>query len=224
VSLDLSNPQSWNKYSYAFNRPVALIDDDGDWPTWYHHVIIQDTFGNLGSHTVAVLDAASDWVDSIQAGNQAPEQSFMHSMRDGAHQQSIEAAEQQSDNYVDSELGAAVNAQLQFEQAGGQGLSDDALTHFGHALHTVTDATSPEHTGFQPGYCLYCPSAYEHHRREEGDASSGLDTDVHARYMAHLAAANLWQRYQRELEDAKKRRERAERKKQKRKRKKEKPK
>src|SRR5439155_24322128 len=82
LSKDLSDPQTLNKYSYVFNRPLTLIDPDGEWPTWYHHVIIEDTFSNLGAHSVQVIENASDWVDSIGAGNQAPERSYMHSMRD----------------------------------------------------------------------------------------------------------------------------------------------
>jgi RHS repeat-associated protein len=204
LTPDLTDPQTLNKYSYAFNRPTVLIDSDGNWPGWYHHIIIEDTFGTWGSHAIAVLEAASDWVDSASAGNQSPEMSYMHSMRDGQHHQTVEDAAMQSANYVTAELDAAVQAQLNFEANGGEGRSDDALTHFGHALHTVTDATSPEHAGFQPWYCLMCYSAYRHHAAEEESATSSLNTDIHARFLAHLAADNLRQRYEQELADAKK--------------------
>jgi RHS repeat-associated protein len=204
LTPDLTDPQTLNKYSYAFNRPTVLIDSDGNWPGWYHHIIIEDTFGTWGSHAIAVLEAASDWVDSVSAGNQSPEMSYMHSMRDGEHHQTVEDAAMQSANYVTAELEAAVQAQLKFEANGGEGRSDDALTHFGHALHTVTDATSPEHAGFQPWYCLMCYSAYRHHAAEEESATSSLSTDIHARFLAHLAADNLKQRYEQELADAKK--------------------
>jgi RHS repeat-associated protein len=36
ISPELENPQSWNKYSYTFNRPMSLTDPDGKWPGWYH--------------------------------------------------------------------------------------------------------------------------------------------------------------------------------------------
>jgi hypothetical protein len=137
----------------------------------------------------------------------------MHSMRDGAHNQTIDDAQRQSVDYVNTELDAAVQAQLTSESNGAQGLNDDALTHFGHALHTVTDATSPEHAGFQPWFCLVCRSAYKHHNDEENSANSSLDTDEHARYLAHRAAADLWQRYQEELRNAREKKQREEEKK-----------
>ena len=198
-SLEPENPQSWNKYSYAFNRPLTHVDSDGKWSTWYHHVIIQDTFGNLGAHAVTVLDNASDWVDSVSAGNQAPERSFMHSMRDGQHNQTVEDAQRAADAYVETEMSQAVNDQITYEASGHTGYSDDALTHFGHALHTVTDATSPEHAGFQPWYCLYCASALSHHDKEETSAKSSVASDEEARYEAHVAAARLWSQYQTRL-------------------------
>jgi RHS repeat-associated protein len=213
ITLDAFDPQTWNRYSYAFNKPVTLVDPNGNWPGWYHHIIIQDTFGNLGAHAVAILDAASDWVDSVAAGNQAPERAFMHAMRDGADNQTAEDAERESNDYVNSELDHAVQAQVQFEEGGGTGLSDTALTDFGHALHTVTDATSPEHAGFQPWYCLVCRAAYRHHRAEEDSASSGLQTDVHARFLAHIAAEELWKRYQQQLDAERKKRAKAKKKK-----------
>jgi RHS repeat-associated protein len=199
ISPALENPQSWNKYSYVFNRPLTHVDADGEWPTWYHHIIIQDTFGNLGAHDVSVLEQASDWVDSVTAGNQAPERSFMHAMRDGEHGQTVEDAEQQSNNYVDTELGNAVTAQLFYESQGGKGYGDAALTSFGYALHTVTDSTSPEHTGFQPWYCLSCLSAYSHHKKEERSAKSSDAADEEARYLAHVKAEQLWQRFLQQL-------------------------
>jgi hypothetical protein len=173
----------------------------------YHHIIIVDTFGNLGAHSVGVLEAASDWVDSVGAGNQAPERSFMHAMRDGEHNQSVEEAERQTNEYITSELNAAVGKQLAYEAGGGKGNSDDALTNFGHALHTVTDRTSPEHSGYQPWFCLVCLSAYQHSRKEERSARSSNRADEEARYLAHVEAARLWQRYQAQLEAERKKRQ-----------------
>jgi RHS repeat-associated protein len=199
TSRDISDPQSLNKYSYAFNRPTVLTDPDGRWPEWYHHIIIENNFSNLGAHAVSILEAASDWVDSLEAGNHAPERSFMHAMRDGAHNQSVQDAERQTNNYIDNELQAAVADQITYESNGGRGYSDDALAHFGHALHTATDRTSPEHAGYQPWYCLVCPSAYKHRRDEERSARSADNADEEARYEAQMAAAQLWQQYQGEL-------------------------
>ena len=207
VSRQLTDPQTLNKYSYVFNRPTVLVDPDGEWPGWYHHQLIEWNFGFLGQHAVGVLEAASDWVDSEQAGNQAPERSYMHAMRDGAHNQSVQEAELLSNNYIGSELNAAVTAQLAYEANGGTGYSDDALTHFGHALHTVTDSTSPEHAGYQPWYCYYCISAVEHWHTEENSARSSNGRDMEARYEAGVQARRVWQRYQAQLQAERKKRE-----------------
>jgi RHS repeat-associated protein len=200
LSPELTNPQTLNKYSYAFNRPTVLVDLDGKWPGWYHHIIIEDTFGNLGSHAVAVLESASDWVDSVTAGNQDPKRAFMHAMSNGNTNETAAEAEQETNAYINSELSAAVALQLDYESQGGTGNSDGALTRFGHALHTVTDGTSPEHAGYQPWYCLVCPSAYAHHKAEEKSARSSNAADEEARYLAHIEAARLWRLYQAQLD------------------------
>jgi RHS repeat-associated protein len=204
VSRKLLDPQTLNKYSYTFNRPTILVDPDGKWPAWYHHVINQDTFGNLGDHAVEVINAASDWVDSPDAGNQAPERSFMHAMSDGTHNQTVEEAMSLTENYISTELGAGVTEQMAYEARGGRGFNDDALTHFGHAVHTVEDRTSPEHVGYQPWSCFYCWSAWKHHRMEERSARSSEPADAEARHNAHIAAAQLWNRFMRALQEARK--------------------
>jgi RHS repeat-associated protein len=209
-SKDFADPQTLNKYSYVFDRPLVLVDPDGNWPGWYHHIIIHDVFGNLGQHAEDVLIAASDWVDSVDAGNQAPERSFMHAMRDGEHKQSVQEAERQTENYINTEIDAAVNAQMEFESKGNKGDSDDALNHFGHALHTVTDRTSPEHRGYQPWYCLYCYSAWKHHDAEEDSAKSANQRDEEARYQAHVETARLWNTYQSKLKEERKKKKKKE--------------
>lgn len=34
VGPDLSNPQSFNRYSYVFNNPLTYNDPSGNWPNW----------------------------------------------------------------------------------------------------------------------------------------------------------------------------------------------
>jgi hypothetical protein len=200
-----------NKYSYALNRPTVLTDQDGAWPGWYHHEIIEDVFGpnglNLGTHAIETLEFASDWMDSWTAGNQAPKLAFMHGMSDGKHHQSVGEAEQLANDYVNSELQSAVREQLDYESYGNEGISDNALIYFGHALHTVTDEPSPEHDGFQPWYCLVCPSALFHSAAEEYSARSSNEADAEKRYLAHVKANRLWAQYQAALAAERKRRQ-----------------
>ena len=203
-AADPSDPQTWNMYAYVRNNPTALTDPTGLWPPWYHHVIIEDVFGprgfNLGAHAVLELENASDWVDDPWTGNQADSRAFVHAMRNGPSGQSAGEAERESLDYIESELQGAVAAQVLWESGGGKGFSDAALVRFGHALHTATDATSPEHAGYQP-WCVECiGTVWSHHRREERSATSSNLADEEARYQAHVAAAALWARFQEQLE------------------------
>ncbi|MBI5282180.1 MAG: RHS repeat-associated core domain-containing protein [Candidatus Solibacter usitatus] len=195
ITRDVTNPQSWNKYSYAFNRPTVLVDPDGRWPGWYHHQLIEQQFkAQLGNHAVQVIQRASDWVDSLP--NQFPGRSFMHAMSNGDIVQSIQDAQRETDQYVDTEMKAAVDQQIKYEMGGGKGFGDDALTRFGHALHTVQDATSPQHRGYQPWYGLNDVRSILHSRREERSTVSRAAADMEARYNAQVAASQLWIRFQ----------------------------
>ena len=33
-SVDSENPQTWNRYAYALNNPLAYVDRNGLWPSW----------------------------------------------------------------------------------------------------------------------------------------------------------------------------------------------
>ena len=85
--------------------------------------------------------------------------------------------------------------------------SPDALTHFGHALHTVQDGTSPEHSGYQRWSCLLCMQAYRHKRAEDRSSQSNDSLDTEARYQAMVQSSQLWLRYQALLRDARKKEE-----------------
>ncbi len=208
ITAEPSNPQSWNKYAYAFNRPLILVDPDGRWPTAFHHTLIENLFSGLGERAVRLLQNASDWVDS--AGNQGTPESYMHGMSDGDARQTVEQARHLTTAYVDAELRASVDAQIAFEKGGGKGFADATLTRFGHALHTVTDMTSPQHVGFQPWYGLNSYSSWVHKKSEERSATSHDVADAEARYNAQVEAARLWGRLQAELEAERKRREKEE--------------
>ncbi len=58
-SVSPANPQSWNRYAYALNNPLAYVDRNGLWPTRIHNEIIEAVFGGvLTRHQVALLRAA----------------------------------------------------------------------------------------------------------------------------------------------------------------------
>jgi hypothetical protein len=133
----------------------------------------------------------------------------MHAMSDEEEGQSPAEAKISGENYMNSELQAAVQAQMSYENSNGgavidEKFSDDALTHFGHALHTVQDSTSPEHRGFQPWGCIACPSGISHVLKERRSALSSNTADALARHNAYVASYRLWEAYMKMLEDARK--------------------
>jgi len=46
ASIQLTNPQSWNRYDYVLNNPVRLVDRNGKWPTEGHNAIADGAFPN----------------------------------------------------------------------------------------------------------------------------------------------------------------------------------
>jgi RHS repeat-associated protein len=78
LSVSLSDPQTWNRYAYARNNPLAYVDRNGKWSTRVHEEIIDDVFsGKLTSTDRAVLKQASIYVDK----DQSPSGSYKHGMR-----------------------------------------------------------------------------------------------------------------------------------------------
>src|SRR5438132_1447946 len=49
LSVDWWVPQSWNRYAYALNNPLAYVDDNGLWPTGIHNRIINQAFPGLSA-------------------------------------------------------------------------------------------------------------------------------------------------------------------------------
>ena len=138
LSITLGNPQSWNRYIYALNNPVAYADRNGLWPTYIHDEIIEAVFGGiLTRHQVAILENVSADQDAILKGGQKPENSNWHAQC--APGQSMTACATGIANHITTNL-AKAGAVWDV-----QGLSDSALTFFGIAGHTLTDMGSPSH-------------------------------------------------------------------------------
>ena len=161
----------------------------------------------MGAHVVGSLVKASEYIDRIPEG-QVTVLSYQHAMRDGEHGQSVAEAERLSRKFINDELGAAVEAQIKYEndrgtvsRSGDSPLGDETLKHLGYALHTATDATSPEHRGYQPWSCLYCTSAASHHFAEENSAQFSEISDAEARHLAHGEAARTYDRFQKQLQE-----------------------
>jgi RHS repeat-associated protein len=201
LSVSLTNPQSWNLYSYALNNPVVYNDPNGKWTTRAHDEIIDIALGDVLS------DKDRNWIrqasEYLDAWTQGPEEAFKHAMSSpgGApfEDRAFEAS-QAAGKWVDDNLNDAVRDQLYFENHGGSGYDILALTNFGYALHTVTDSKSPEHEGYQEwlGIGGHLGRAGRHYFAE---AYHGY-TDEEAKHNAIVAARLLWLQFQRKLQEA----------------------
>ena len=150
LSVFFTNPQSWNRYSYVYNNPPRLTDDNGKWPTDIHNQIIDNSFSNLTAAQRQILKNVSAQQDSILGGGQANSASFEHAMR--GPDQTVEQAQGQFNDFVSGTETSAQTAEWTFwlNDPDNEGsMSDEALARFGEALHAILDSTSPAHAGFQ---------------------------------------------------------------------------
>ena len=67
VSVDFWLPQTWNRYSYALNNPLAIVDRNGLWPWRFHNRIIEAAFPGLSKSDLNILETASANVDKDQS-------------------------------------------------------------------------------------------------------------------------------------------------------------
>jgi RHS repeat-associated protein len=154
LSVDQWLPQTWNRYSYALNNPLNMVDRNGLWPWWIHDEIYEQAFPGMSKQDLENVKDAS-FVMDYAPGQQDPSNAYMHGMSDGSGTVFYgggngQHAWEQAENYIDSQVEAAQSAQANWIAQGHTGLSPLALSAFGNALHTVTDRTSPSHEGEQP--------------------------------------------------------------------------
>jgi RHS repeat-associated protein len=156
VSVDFWMPQTWNRYSYALNNPLKIVDRNGLWPTDIHNEIINQAFPGLsqGDRT-ELIEASYDTDYNNRVGGhdpQDPEVSYVHGMSDGVHNQDPAQAQQEGDAFIAENEHDAQQIQAEWVAEGNTGIAPAALTAFGNALHTIEDRTSPAHVGNQPWY------------------------------------------------------------------------
>jgi len=136
---NLADPQRWNRYAYGLNNPLRYVDPDGRWPTkvkLVHQNAIFRTLSFLPLRQRAILERQQIIADRDQSAGGA----FMHAMR--GPEQTVAEAKRLANAYVRSEIELA-------RLLDRDGDRDEALRHLGNAIHTLQDATSPAHSGFQ---------------------------------------------------------------------------
>lgn len=81
LSVNPENPQTWDRYSYVYNNPLGLRDDNGKWPTQIHNQIIDQAFPNLSPSQRQILKDVSQNQDDLLLGGQSSDLAFEHAMR-----------------------------------------------------------------------------------------------------------------------------------------------
>lgn len=161
-SIHPLNPQTWNRYSYTYNNPLTLVDDNGKWPTSTHSKIIATAFNGLSPEKIRQIQQGSASVDRnlskpvrlLTENTLLEGQAYKHAMTPGSKVRelgSVEAAKNWANaemyKFIDAKLG---EAQKQFQAGENRnGVSNAALVTFGEAMHPIMDNMSPAHRWMQ---------------------------------------------------------------------------
>jgi RHS repeat-associated protein len=142
----LANTREHSVYAYARGAPVALIDENGLWSSKFallvaddvHQMAIERVAGGRGisQNAIRVMQDAQVDIDRFQSNADQ----YLHAMRGSGVSKS--EAITRANNWVNDRLMSAIVAR-------DEGREDAAWQAVGLAIHTVQDATSPAHRGFQ---------------------------------------------------------------------------
>jgi RHS repeat-associated protein len=133
------NPQSWNKYAYTFNNPLALVDPDGHFPTPAH---IQWTAAGLQSLGFSNAQAFATVVNST-VDRKFFSTDYLHAMSgDSAYQGGrwgLLSIAANSRNPAESAVALVMGMHLVEDYAGHQGIT----SMIGHILKYGFGDTDP---------------------------------------------------------------------------------
>jgi RHS repeat-associated protein len=138
---DESNPNWGSKFIFKVHQTANENGIHREDDIVYKQYNAVDPAENLRKLELDALNNATEYADGDQF--QTAANSFRHGMRNGDASQTIEQAMAQADGFVRSQFAKAKNLLA-------QGKIEEAYFQFGIGLHTLQDATSPSHGGFQP--------------------------------------------------------------------------
>jgi RHS repeat-associated protein len=189
------NPQSWNRYAYAFNNPLTYVDRNGLWPTYIHNEIFESIFSHhLSPRQIQLIERVSASQDSLIPGQLAKNANWHGQCSPG---QGAAACSTGIANHINTNLAAAKKL------GDAEGLSDAAFTYYAIAAHTLADKGSPSHTepdgtpttwfGLSPWHAL-ADIAHVWEERDEWQAWYGygqsVRNDTNAFFFAFREDAN----------------------------------
>ena len=196
LAANPADPQSWNMYAYARNKPLINIDPTG----------LDCVYANDAGNGVESIDHSSSsgecgggggtwapgYVDESWAHFNNNTNMFQVGSVDGAGSgATVGQAETQYNNFVSASETQALNAQMQFWMADPDinldNLSEASLDAFGEALHAVLDSTSPAHSGFQEWNWMNPFAVRRHINAEETISPQQMQNAVNAARNAYNA-------------------------------------
>ncbi len=178
-SISKLDPQSWNRYSYCYNRPLILMDNNGKWPTHIHTKLTEFAFKGLTKRQIHKIDGGNTNTDYFASGKPASTLWTSEAHKHGMTQKGLtkEQAKDKANNFLQDKLNEAIAEQKKFEKAGNTGLSMKALFAVGQAIHLYQDLTSPAH-GFDKTYSI--PTKTFETTRPDGTTVEYTGTDIAA--------------------------------------------